>query len=330
VVIPVGTEDHFKTDNRAGSGLSLRMEAGVRLKILVVEDDDLQAKVLAGQLEHEDLYVDVVNNGLDAIRRINSGIFDVALIDYRIPHVNGVAVAKIIHSITGPAVRPRLIALTGAADELRQQTAKAVEPDFDAIVAKPFTMPTLMATIRRCYAEAPPRANKALRMPDRPPQVASASVVCPPRARVLVVDDDATLRGLLQMALQTEGYAVDCAANGLEALNCISTTTYDVALIDYRMPELDGLGTAKLIYDLLDRRHRPRLVALTGAIDDLMVEDPHYGLLFDNVVMKSEGVPTMLSAVRASLNYLRLRANQPVPNALEHVRADRVAEGLAV
>ena len=301
----------------------------MRLKVLVVEDDDIQAKILAGQLEYEDIYVDVVNNGLDAIRRINSGIFDVALIDYRIPHINGVAVARVIHGLAGSARRPRLIALTGAADELRAQTAD-VGSDFDAIVAKPFTMASLMATIQRCYAEAPARVNKPVRMPDHPPKVASASVACPPRARVLVVDDDGALRSLLQMALQTEGYAVDCAANGLEALRCVNITAYDVALIDYRMPELDGLGTAKLIYDLLDRQHRPRLVALTGAIDDLMLEDPHYGLLFDNVVMKSEGIPTMLSAVRASLNYLRLRANQPPPDALEHVRVNKVAEGLLV
>ena len=44
----------------------------MRLKVLVVEDDDIQAKILAGQLEYEDIYVDVVNNGLDAIRLVPS------------------------------------------------------------------------------------------------------------------------------------------------------------------------------------------------------------------------------------------------------------------
>ena len=293
----------------------------MRLKILLVEDDEAQAGILARLLEREGAYVDVVYNGLDAVRRINIGIFDVALIDYRIPHVNGLAVAKIIHGFADASTRPRLIALTGSVDEVLAETSD-IYGGFDAVVAKPFALETLLAAIRKCCEGAPERIARPVHIAEGLPPP-----ICPvPKGqiapRVLVVDDDQTVRSLLQTALQTEGYAVDCAANGLEALRLLNSAAYDVALVDYHMPELDGLGTAKLIYDLLDRQHRPRLVALTAAIGDLMVEDPHYGLLFDNVVMKSEGIPTMLSAVRASLNYLRLRANQPPPDLPQTVRVN--------
>jgi CheY-like chemotaxis protein len=62
------------------------------------------------------------------------------------------------------------------------------------------------------------------------------------RKRVLVIDDDATVRSMLAETLRGEGYAVDQAANGTEGLDRLRAETPDLILLDIHMPGLDGIG----------------------------------------------------------------------------------------
>jgi CheY-like chemotaxis protein len=61
--------------------------------------------------------------------------------------------------------------------------------------------------------------------------------------RVLVVDDDADIRETLTLVLEAEGYAVDTACDGLEALAKLrSAGRPELVLLDWKMPRLDGEG----------------------------------------------------------------------------------------
>lgn len=60
-------------------------------------------------------------------------------------------------------------------------------------------------------------------------------------SRVLVADDEVSLRLVLQTAISKVGYGVDTVENGKEALRMAQENYYDVALLDIRMPEMDGL-----------------------------------------------------------------------------------------
>ncbi|MGH9197709.1 MAG: response regulator, partial [Acidimicrobiia bacterium] len=64
----------------------------------------------------------------------------------------------------------------------------------------------------------------------------------PPDGRILVVDDDAIARGLLAEALRKEGYEVDEASGGAEAVERGRHTRFDVVLTDIRMGEVDGVA----------------------------------------------------------------------------------------
>jgi CheY-like chemotaxis protein len=65
-----------------------------------------------------------------------------------------------------------------------------------------------------------------------------------PAPLVLVVDDDAALRELLQLALGELGYAIAFAADGAEALELAGLQRPSLVLLDWRMPTLDGEATA--------------------------------------------------------------------------------------
>ena len=64
---------------------------------------------------------------------------------------------------------------------------------------------------------------------------------------ILVIEDDASVRSLLQKALSAKGYAVQLVADGLEALTTLETVRPDLMIVDIMMPRLDGMTFVKAI-----------------------------------------------------------------------------------
>lgn len=60
-------------------------------------------------------------------------------------------------------------------------------------------------------------------------------------SKILIVDDERAIRNSLKDILSLEGYAVDAAQNGREALECLTKSSYEVVLCDIKMPEMDGI-----------------------------------------------------------------------------------------
>jgi two-component system response regulator MprA len=82
------------------------------------------------------------------------------------------------------------------------------------------------------------------------------SRACDPLAmptRLLVVDDDRAVRESLRRALILEGYEVDLAVDGVDALTQAATANPDAVVLDVLMPELDGLGVCRRLRETGDR-----------------------------------------------------------------------------
>jgi len=95
----------------------------------------------------------------------------------------------------------------------------------------------------------------------------TASVTSPPALRLLLIEDDADLAGLLTEVLADEGYRVDAARDGQRGLHLGLTRPYDVMVIDRVLPAIDGLN---LLTRLRSRSVQARALMLTalGAVDD--------------------------------------------------------------
>ncbi len=68
-------------------------------------------------------------------------------------------------------------------------------------------------------------------------------------ARILVVDDDESIRKSLAAVLEEDGYTVDTAQTGKEAVEKCSTSFYNLALIDIRLPDMEGTQLLKAMKD---------------------------------------------------------------------------------
>jgi DNA-binding response OmpR family regulator len=80
-------------------------------------------------------------------------------------------------------------------------------------------------------------------------------------ARILVVDDDESIRNTMKTILEDEGYVVDLAASGREAIEKTDKTTYNIALLDIRLPDIEGVQLLKLMRATVPRM---RKVMVTG------------------------------------------------------------------
>ena len=79
--------------------------------------------------------------------------------------------------------------------------------------------------------------------------------------RMLIVDDDKTIREFLAMILGDEGYIVDTAENGKEAIDKSHSNFYNVAVVDWRLPDMDG---TKLLPKLKETTPKMAKIMLTG------------------------------------------------------------------
>jgi len=61
------------------------------------------------------------------------------------------------------------------------------------------------------------------------------------QSRILIIDDQETIRKSLKLALEREGYLVDTAENGREAIRKSKEEFYHMALVDLRLPDMDGI-----------------------------------------------------------------------------------------
>jgi len=80
-------------------------------------------------------------------------------------------------------------------------------------------------------------------------------------AKILIVDDDENIRNTMKTILEDEGYLVDLAGDGSEAVQKTKRSTYNVALLDIRLPDMEGVELLKLIKDTVPRT---RKIMVTG------------------------------------------------------------------
>ena len=126
------------------------------------------------------------------------------------------------------------------------------------------------------------------------------------RARVLVVDDDADIRGLLRQLLERAGYDVAEAPDGREGLRTLYSAAPDLVLLDVSMPGLDGWQTLERIRDLSDV---PVLMLTARTAELEKVRGLKAGA--DDYVAKPFGRQELLARVEALLRRAGARQERP-------------------
>ena len=131
--------------------------------------------------------------------------------------------------------------------------------------------------------------------------------------RILVVDDERSLRDFIIRNLSARGYSVTGAANGLEALALVNTESYELIILDVMMPHMDGLETCRRIRQT-STMPIIILTALGEENDKVMALD----LGADDYLTKPFGVEELLARVRAVLRRANWGESVAAPAVLRY------------
>jgi two-component system sensor histidine kinase/response regulator len=197
-------------------------------------------------------------NGRELLAAARADRFDLMLVDWRMPELDGLAAIAELRAGERAAGLPRTPVVVVTAGALADDRTRCLAAGADAVVDKPVDLDRLAAVLRRWLRT--PTAGVA--------PVAAASGA---RRAVLVADDHPGNRQLLREMLEDEGFArVEAVASGLEAVAAWEQGIYDVLLLDWQMPGLDGLGALRRIRALEQELGRPRtaVVIVTGRLSD--------------------------------------------------------------
>jgi len=127
--------------------------------------------------------------------------------------------------------------------------------------------------------------------------------------RILVVDDERQITRVLRTSLQSSGYEVTVANNGLEAFDLFSTTAPNLIITDLAMPEMDGLELTRAIRRVSET---PIIVLSVREQETMKVAALDEGA--DDYITKPFSMPELLARVRANLR--KSAREEPAPAVL--------------
>jgi signal transduction histidine kinase/CheY-like chemotaxis protein/HPt (histidine-containing phosphotransfer) domain-containing protein len=230
-------------------------------RVLVVDDDETNRKVLAEKLKRWELECVCVSSAEGALRAMRTAHrpFDVALLDHQMPDCDGAELGRRINA--DPNLKTtRLVLLTssGQASD-REQFAQL---GFAGFLIKPVTRSDLVETLSVVLA-CDSSVWHTLTHPIVTPKLLKERRGSGVR-RILVAEDDAINSKVAIGLLKRMGYEAHAVENGRQAVEAWSTGRYHLILMDCQMPDMDGYAAAREI-----RRREPPgrhipIVALTA------------------------------------------------------------------
>jgi signal transduction histidine kinase/ABC-type amino acid transport substrate-binding protein/DNA-binding response OmpR family regulator/HPt (histidine-containing phosphotransfer) domain-containing protein len=208
------------------------------LNVLIVDDNPTSREVLTDYLEDFSFDSTAAENGMKAIELIKKHKeegkkgFDLVLMDYSMPEMNGFQTASKINEILDEKERPKYVLVTAFG---RDEVLNSVEKfDFSGFILKPVNQSLLLNTIMQAFGHISDNDNvrKKAEMPDGFEEIRGASI--------LLVEDNVINQQVASEILRDEGFYVDIADNGRIAIDKVEQKIYDIVLMDLQMPVLDG------------------------------------------------------------------------------------------
>ena len=286
-------------------------------RVLIVDDNASNRLLLKLQTGRWGMRPRDTNSPAMALEWIAKGDpFDVALLDYQMPEMDGIMLAKGIRAVRG-AQSPVLILLSSAGQSLVSAHSEA---GFAAGLCKPLRLSHLRDRLLETVGEH-------REAPDAPMPAAPGDVHSTAPLRILLAEDNPINQKVATRLLERLGYAADVAGNGCEALARLDHAAYDVILMDVQMPEMDGLEASRAICARWAATERPRIIAMTA---EAMQGDREKCLAagMDDYIVK----PVTLDRLAAALAKCRPLAAANAPEAAAALPAEkqRIASGIAL
>lgn len=235
VEVKLGIPKDIKQTSKPGSIFNFEL-----LNALIVDDDIIICRHTKQVLSDMRVKAEYVVSGADAISAVRSkwekkSNYDVILVDWKMPDMDGIETTKEIRKIVGPDVT--IIIMT--AYDWASIEVEAKQAGVNMLIAKPLFKSSLCSAFERLYCE-----KERLPIPDTAGEYDFTG------KRILLVEDHALNIEVAKKLLNAKNLEVEVAENGLRAIESFAQNGdnyYNAILMDIQMPVMDGLTATKAI-----------------------------------------------------------------------------------
>jgi PAS domain S-box-containing protein len=232
-------------------------------RVLIVDDNETSRHFLHQQIMAWGLTNGCAGTGEEALAMLHQSVaekapYSVAIIDMQMPGMDGLALARKINA--APLLsETRLIILTPFGKSIPTDELKTVR--IGACCIKPVRQSALLDCLLQVLTRRPSSADETGRSELF---IRSTSCLSPQRELVLLAEDNLVNQKVALGHLDSLGYHVDVAANGIEVLNALQGKRYGIILMDCQMPDLDGYEVTKEIRRREGRGDHTWIIAMTA------------------------------------------------------------------
>ena len=236
---------------------------GAPLKVLIVDDHHLSRASLMGMVASFGWHGTAASGGAEALALLSPAlalapatapVFDVVLVDWRMPRMDGWELAQRIGRIW--PLLPIVVMVTAHGRSALAERLHSEPSQLNGFVSKPVTP----AMLREAISNA--KAGRAI---DAAPAARARSALRLAGLHLLVVDDNAMNQQIARELLVREGAQVDVAGDGAQALRMAQAGVWDAVLMDIQMPDMDGYACTRKLREMAAHRATP-VIAMTANV----------------------------------------------------------------
>ncbi|TDO20803.1 response regulator [Pedobacter duraquae] len=258
-------------------------------KVLIVDDNHTNLRILKGQLEQWNLQPIVYSDPTEALKYIDGPDQpDMLITDMQMPEMDGIELARAVRAKNSTIP---IILLSSVGDEGKHRNTDL----FAAVINKPAKTKQLRKIVHQTLHQ------QMLTVKDKDGNTNTLNVEFADKypLEILLVEDHPINMKLATRILNKLGYAADLAANGLEAVEKFSKKNYDLVLMDVLMPEMDGLEATRVIRGF--GGHQPKIIAMTA---NVMSEDKNACFVagMDDYLSKPIHIDSLLEQISKTFN----------------------------